>query len=229
VEQRTSVIETPPDAVTVFRRVHGLGALVQRWEFEQTIQGFDEMSIVEIHKGMAADLGRWIETEGLGAFLSEPERGLVTTPLGRWQTDLIEAVGWRVESLGIFAWAVSLIKTLPPYDRRFSHDDLLLHLRIGKPLQIPGTLRLRPAGELRVAYRTAQLWKWRAQQTRDTDPTPIKTEAARGWKEGLLPEPVDHDFPAFGRAYASLSHQQVDLLSAIAKHRTAALRWLCGR
>jgi hypothetical protein len=229
VEQPSSVIQASPDATTVYRRAHGLGALVQRWEFEQTIQGFDEMSIVEIHKGMAADLGRWIEAEGLGIFLSEPERGLLTMPLGRWQTDLVEAVGWRVEPLGIFAWAVSLIKALPPYDRRFSHDDLLMRLRIGKPLQIPGTLRLRPAAELQASYRTAQLWEWRAQQARTAGPAAVETEAAKGWKEGLLPEPVDRDFPAFGRAYASLSRQQGDLLAAIAEHRVTALRWLCGQ
>jgi hypothetical protein len=205
-----------------------LGALVQRCEFEQTIQGFDEMSIVEIHKGMAADLGRWVEAEGLHTFLSNAERGLLALPLGHWQTDLIEAVGWRVEPLGIFAWAVSLIKMLPPYDRRFSHDDLLMRLRIGKPLQMPHTLRLRSDQEMQAAYQTAQLWEWRAQQI-CSNMTPIEAKAAKGWKDGLLPKPVERDFPAFGRAYASLSRQQCELLTAISEQRAAAFRWLCGQ
>ena len=231
-------MQASPDAVTVFRRAHGLGALVQRWEFEQTIQGFDEMSIVEIHKGMAADLGRWIETEGLHTCLSDSERGLLTIPLGHWRQDLIDAVGWLVEPLGVFAWSVSLIKTLPPYDRRFTHDDLLMRLRIGKPLQMPGALRLRSAGELQAARQTAQLWEWRAQAAQRPcgadlidpmgGPTSVSAQAANGWKNGRLPEPIDRDFPAFGRAYASLSRQQTDLLAAIAEQRAAALRWLCG-
>lgn len=187
------------------------------------------MSIVEIHKGMAADLGRWVEAEGLHIFLSKAEHGLLAIPLGHWQTDLIEAVGWRVEPLGIFAWAVSLIKTLPPYDHRFSHEDLLIRLRIGKPLQVPHTLRLRSDGELQTAYQTAQLWAWRAQQTRSNGTTPIEAQAAKGWKEGLLPKPVERDFPAFGRAYASLSRQQSEVLTAISEQRVAALRWLCGQ
>lgn len=245
MEQSTSVLQAPPDALTVFRRAHSLGALVQRWEFEQTIQGFDEMSIVEIHKGMAADLGRWIEAEGLQTFLSESERALVVTPLGHWQSDLLEAVGWRLEPLGMFAWALSLIKTLPPYDCRFSQDDLLMRLKIGKPLQPTGTLRLRPAEELQAACRTAQLWEWRAQVAQRPcgadlanpadpmnpagTPTSLAVQAANGWKEGLLPEPIGQDFPAFGRAYASLPHQQIELLAAIADQRAAALRWLCGQ
>jgi len=238
-------MQASPDAATVFRRVHSLGALVQRWEFEQTIQGFDEMSIVEIHKGMAADLGRWVQSEGLDVFLSEPEQGLLTTPLGHWKPDLIELIGWQLEPLGIFAWAISLIKSLPPYDRRFSHDDLLMRLRIGKPLQVPATLRLRTAAELQTAHRIAQLWDWRAQlaqRPRGADlphpadpmnpagsPASIAEQAANAWKEGLLPEPIDQDFPAFGRAYASMSRQQVELLAAIAEQRAAALRWLCGQ
>jgi len=246
VEQSTSVLQAPPDALTVFRRAHSLGALVQRWEFEQTIQGFDEMSIVEIHKGMAADLGRWIKTEGLQTFLSEAELALVVTPLGHWQTDLLEAVGWRLEPLGIFAWALSLVKTLPPYDHRFSHDDLLMRLKIGKPLQPSGTLRLRSSEELQTACRAAQLWEWRvrlAQLPRGAEPaeppdpidhaaggsTSISVQAHNGWKAGLLPEPIDDDFPAFGRAYAALSRQQIELLAPIAEQRAAALRWLCGQ
>ncbi|MBI3620859.1 MAG: hypothetical protein HY208_01530 [Nitrospirae bacterium] len=241
-QSASSVLQAPPDALTVFRRAHSLGALVQRWEFEQTIQGFDEMSIVEIHKGMASDLGKWLEREGLHTFLSESERGLVVMPLGHWQTDLVEAVGWRLEPLGIFAWALSLIKTLPPYDRRFSQDDLLMRLKIGKPLQPPATLHLRSAGELQAAHRTARLWEWRAQAAQrpmgadqpdpmnpDGHPTSIAAQAAGAWKEGLLPEPIGEDFPAFGRAYASLSRQQIDLLAAIAEQRAAALGWLCGQ
>jgi len=238
-QSASSVLQAPPDALTVFRRAHSLGALVQRWEFEQTIQGFDEMSIVEIHKGMAADLGKWLETEGLQTFLSESERALVVTPLGHWQTDLVEAVGWRVEPLGIFSWALSLIKTLPPYDCRFSQDDLLMRLKVGKPLQPPAALQLRPVEQLQAACRTARLWEWRAQAAQRPmgadpidpagHPTSIAAQAAGAWKEGLLPEPIGEDFPAFGRAYAALSRQQVDLLAAIAEQRAAALSWLCGQ
>jgi hypothetical protein len=197
------------------------------------------MSIVEIHKGMASDLGKWLETEGLHTFLSESERALVVTPLGHWQADLVEAVGWRLEPLGIFAWALSLIKILPPYDRRFSQDDLLMRLKIGKPLQPPAALQLRSASELQAAYRTAKLWEWRAQAAQrpmgadpldlNGHPTSIAAQAAGACQEGLLPEPIGEDFPAFGRAYASLSCQQIELLAAIADQRAAALGWLCGQ
>jgi hypothetical protein len=225
----------------VFGRLHGLGALVQRLEFELTIQGFNEMSIVEIHRSMVAELGRWLEAEGLQPFLTEPERGLLTIPLGHWNPDLLEAVGWRVESLGVLAWALSLTKTMPPYDRRFGRDELLMRLQTGKPLQPHrDAARLRPADELRKAMKAAALWEWRAHTARLLDTTEerpdestlpafIESQARTGLAQGLLPEPIDGDFPAFGRPYRALSDEQAVLVATIAKERAEALRWLCGQ
>ncbi len=233
--------QPPPDVAMVFGRAHGLGALVQRLEFELTIQGFDEMSIVEIHKGMVADLGRWLSAEGLQTFLTEPEQGLLAIPLGHWNADLIDAVGWRAETLGILAWALSLIKTLPPYDRRFSRDELLMRLQTGKPLQPHRDgAQLRPADELRKAMKGAALWEWRAHTARmldTTEPRPdeidlpafIASQARSARDHGLIPEPIEGDFPAFGRPYRALANEQAALLATIAKERAEALRWLCGQ
>ncbi|HTP42401.1 MAG TPA: hypothetical protein VML36_08240 [Nitrospiria bacterium] len=197
------------------------------------------MSIVEIHKGMSAELGRWLETEGLLASLSEHERGIMTIPLGRWRHDLIEAVNWLSETVGVFAWAVSLLKSLPPYDSRFSHEELMVRLRIGKPLKIPETLRLRPTEELQAARQTALQWEHRSQAARHhrdaapNDPaggqSAVAQQAANVRKNGRLPEPIDLDFSAFGRPCASLSREQIDQLIAISEKRAAALSWLCGR
>ena len=160
----TTLVQASPNAHIVFCRAHGLGALVQRWEFEQTIQGFDELSLVEIHKGMVADLGRWIDAEGLKPYLTEAEQGLLAIPLGHWNSDLFEAVGWRLEPLGVLAWALSLIKALPPYDRRFSRDELLLRLHLGKRLKPHLEMAaLRPADELQRALQAVQRWERRAQ------------------------------------------------------------------
>jgi len=196
------------------------------------------MSIVEIHKGMVAELSRWLETEGLLTCLNENERGLLAIPLGRWQPDLIEAVGWLVEPLGVFAWAVSLIKTLPPYDRRFSSEDLLIRLRLGKPLRIPDLLRLRSMEELQAALHTAQQWESRSTMaSRPPGPgrpapevgPPAVGQAANGRTNGLQPGPAGRQIPASDRPRASLSPQQAELLRAISEQRAAALRWLCGR
>ncbi|MEW6325585.1 MAG: DUF4272 domain-containing protein [Nitrospirota bacterium] len=235
-----ALVQAPPAAQTVFCRAHGLGALIQRWEFEQTIQGFDELSIVEIHKGMVADLGRWIETEGLRPYLTESESALLAAPLGHWTEDLVESVGWRLEPLGVLAWALGLIKALPPYDRRCSHDELLMRLRLGKSLRPQReAARLLPMAQLQAASKAAQLWEWRA-QTEDILRRPeqlpgaadlvafIASQARAARQRALIPEPIDGDFPALGRSYRGLSDEQRLLLAAIAKARAETFRWLCG-
>lgn len=237
----TLLRETPPAAETVFCRAHGLAALIQRWEFEQTIQGFDELSIVEIHRGLLADLGRWIDTEGLRPYLTESELALLAAPLGHWTVELVDGVGWRMEPLGVLVWALGLNKSMPPYDRRCSHDELLMRLRLGKPLQPQReAAKLLPEAQLQSALQAAQLWEWRAhtaeilhnpaQIPATVDLEAFVTQQARtARQQGLIPEPIDGDFPALGRAYRTLSETQRVLLAAIAKERTETLRWLCGQ
>lgn len=239
-DHAATLIEALPDERAVLYRAHCLGALVQRWEFEQTIQGFDEMSIVEIHRGMAADLGKWIDAEGLAAHFAESEQPLLAEPLGRWSRDAADAVSWRIESLGVFIWALGLIKSLPPYDQRFSHDDLLLRLRIGKPLQpLLAKTQLRPSAELQLAQEAARVWQWRAQTTPSPGTTGqipahlnlpdfIAATAQTARQQGLIPEPIGGDFPALGRPYRELSPDQTALMTAIARERAAAFIWLCG-
>jgi hypothetical protein len=238
-DHATTLIEARPDGRAVLYRAHCLGALVQRWEFEQTIQGFDEMSIVEIHRGLSADLGKWIDAEGLATHFAESERPLLAEPLGRWSRDAADAVSWRIESLGIFVWALGLIKSLLPYDRRFSHDDLLLRLRIGKPLQpLLAKTQLRPIAELQLAQEAARLWQWRAQAHLPGTtgqmpahlnlPDVIAATARTARQQGLIPEPIGGDFPAFDHPYRELSPDQTALVVAIARERAAAFLWLCG-
>ena len=230
----------PPASEIVFYRAHGLGALIQRWEFEQTIHGFDELSIVEIHKGLQTDLSRWVETEKLRPYLTESEAALLAVPIGRWPTELVEDVGWRLESLGVMVWALGLIPTLPPYDRRCQHDDLLMHLRLGRPLRPQrADVRLRANAQLALALETAKLWEWRAQTAailKQPDKIPagvdmagfVADRAATARRQGLVGEPIDGDLPALGRAYRALTDAEVTTLTAIAKLRADTLRWLCG-
>jgi hypothetical protein len=242
MEQNVStLLEARPTAETAFCRAHALGALVQRWEFEQTIQGFDELSIVEIHKGLLADLGRWIDAEELRPYLTDSELALLATPLGHWTPELVEGVGWRMEPLGILVWSLGLIKILPPYDRRCAHDELLMRLRLGKSLEPQrDTIQFRPAEQLDAALEAAELWEWRAQTAAvlkspqlipaNVDlPAFIASRAASAHRQGLIPEVLENDFPALGLPYRTLPDSQLALLAAIAKERAEALRWLCGR
>ena len=236
----TTLLQAPPDVRTIVYRTHCLGALVQRWEFEQTIQGFDELSIVEIHRGMVADMGNWIDKEGMAPYLLNKERELLDQSIGHWSREAVDSVGWQTEALGIFTWALSLTKTLPAYDCRVSHDDLLMYLRIGKPLQpILAKVRLRPIEQLQQAGEAAALWRWRAQTSKILDnpgalpanvnlPEFIASTASTACEKGILSKIIDGDFAAFGRPYREASADQTTLLAAIADERARAFQWLLG-
>ena len=237
----TTPVYSPPDLRTVVCRTHCLGALVQRWEYEQTIQGFNELSIVEIHRKMVADLAAWLQSEELTSYLTREEEAILGVPLGHWRKEMIDRIGWKIETLGVLVWALSLSKKITPYDQRCHHDDLLIRLRIGKSiLPTIEKARLRSTEELARAQKAATLWQWRAQTAQVLStlnalsdqgalPGSITSTAEAAWHKGVLPEPLDGDFSAFGRPYREASSERVDLLSTIAHTRAKGLKWLMGQ
>lgn len=51
--------------------------------------------------------------------------------------------------------------------------------------------------------------------------------AERAESDGLFIS-IDGDFPAFGRAYSSISPEEWSIATSIAMERHKALNWLCG-
>ena len=45
------------------------------------------MSIVEIHRGMIADLAKWIDAEGLSTHLQDEERAFLEQSIGQWSRE----------------------------------------------------------------------------------------------------------------------------------------------
>jgi len=50
----------------------------------------------------------------------------------------------------------------------------------------------------------------------------------RAHAEGSLPEPIDGDFPAYGKAYRDLAEDEYAEATAIAVERLRAFNWLSG-
>jgi hypothetical protein len=143
----------------------------------------------------------------------------------------VVAAVWRGEGLGTLFWALRLTD-LPPYDRPFDHPWLV---RI--PFIQP---ELRDRVEIERAREAARLWHWRARMAAlegdpgFAPPPPwrsahelVASVARRGHEQGLLPAPVNDDFPALDFAYRWATPRERADLAAIADERHRALAWTC--
>ena len=144
---------------------------------------------------------------------------------------VIEAL-WRGEALGTLLWALGLVD-MPPYDEPFDPNALF-----GLS---PSDAQLLPEAEIEQAWEAARLWHWRARTTIVVDDLEVElperwqsfdqlvaATAMRAHSDGLLPEPVRGDFPAFGKVYRHLTAEEHAEALAIAFERHHALSWLCG-
>ncbi|MCU0511333.1 MAG: DUF4272 domain-containing protein [Anaerolineae bacterium] len=184
-------------------------------------------------------LNQWIREERLEPYLSRAERLLLSKSFPSWTERNLTVAAWRSESLGVILWALRAIDTLPAFDTPFQAPDVLTPLEIFTPtIDFVWQASLRPAARLQHLRDTADLWNWRARaaelERMGIKPPEglsfagiIRLTAEKGHENGLLPAPIDGDFPAFGRAYARMSHAQAVSVSHIAHQRCAALNWLC--
>jgi hypothetical protein len=229
----------PPDARAVASRLLCLAALQERLkieiDFERNASDTDPRRRLE-------RLLDWMEDEGLRDSLSAIERTLLDRPPGLWREQEAIDVSWRHEAMVAFAWALGVLRALPPYDRQFDEAADPFEL----PLLLParGFLEraaMLPAAELAKARDTAEVWMWRARTWslmnkpghRANLPDGMTFEqiialtAEKLGGDGVM-EPVDGDFPALGKAYSRLDEAEQSTLASIANERLHAFNWLCG-
>lgn len=182
----------------------------------------------------ATEAHRWLRRENLADSLSIGERTLVAKPLEDWSEQESSAVGWRDEAAGVLLWAISAVDELPGYDTRFDSIPSLVPL-LAPTADFRLAASLRPAEEIVRARDLAELWHWRSRTTqlrRDGDGSEsdagVRQSAASAHAAGAIPEPIDGDFPAFGKAYRDLDDEEQANATAIALERHRALNWLCG-
>lgn len=151
----------------------------------------------------------------------------------------------RIEHFQVMAWALGCLDILPAYDKLA--DTALLDVpALSEPAHLPFAV-LRPVGEIEHAGKIAELWYWRAQVHRavhDGTPIPPSEElekrgirtyadharwlAETGASTGILPPPIDGDFPAIGKPYRDLTEQEYGLVSSVAYQRHYSFTWLRG-
>lgn len=235
------------DARAVAYRALCLGALLQRAEFELALQNTHEIilfedirqQVVQKHHDFNKRLLDWLDNEKLAARLSDNERYLLQKPLGSWSEKALISVGWRFEALGVMLWALQRLESIPAYDEQFDPEIILEPLDICNPtIDFIWLANLRPDDELRQALDQAELWNWRSRVTElermGVRPPQgvsfreiIRVTAEGAYLNQHIPQPIQGDFPVYGKAYIDLSYDEYTLTSAIAYERYFSLNWVC--
>jgi hypothetical protein len=231
------------------RRLYCLTRIVMRGEFEMVMElAKSQLSteaadvLINEHAKLAQELNSWLKTVGLWDSLSTKENVLMSKPPGDWSEQERINASWRTEAASVIAWSLGLVDALPAYDESFTDGDLLEAVAgILKPVQ--GKIRLlelRPEKQIIKARDVAELWLWRARTTTlQRDPERykppdgmtfdqiIRMTSAWAQADGLF-QPIETDFPAFGKAFRNLDDQEWSQMQSTAEERLWGLNWICG-
>lgn len=210
-----------------------------RGKFE-AIAASGSPEMVTVHEEMATQLNIWLADEGLVPAQSTLEKPLVSRGLGSWSRQEKIDVAWRANSLGVILWALSQFKELPHWDAEFTPQETIKQLNLFAPTTaFLEKVSLRPDSEIGKARDLAEVWHWRSRIRRlqEDGMKPedgsdlmeiVRAATAAAHKNGDIPNPIDGDFPVFGKAYADLSQDEYYAATSIAVERHYALNWLCG-
>jgi hypothetical protein len=179
-----------------------------------------------------AQLLAWAETEGLTDLYGAAERELVERHPSTWTPQEVVNATWLQEAVGALLWALWERDELPGFDCEF--EDAAAGVPVlESTMQFVRRAVLRPADEIDRARDAAELWHWRARRTKrahgagELDDA-VRDVAMHAYEQGHLEEPIDGDFPAFGKPFRELTEDEVARASSIALERHFALNWLCG-
>ncbi len=183
---------------------------------------------------------------GLWEAMSENERKFAgTTCITMTDRQRMDA-SWRVECVQVLLWALGMIPEIPPYDQDCK-PGMLKQVPGGSVSAFAAGARLREAAAMGKARDLAEFWHWRS-RTRELiekgtefKATPemkaagmnslddiVRISAKAAFEKREIPQLIDGDFPAKGKAYRDLTDQEWSEVKSITMERHFALNWLCG-
>ncbi len=172
--------------------------------------------------------------------MEQKERSFIEMPSNEVTQQMLIDASWSVESIVCLIWALGYTSELLPYDQQA--DPELTNKLPTEPIQILiKKAALRPHALVTKQRDLAELWHWRS-RTRQLQESNYKftfpgdmtiqkvigMASAKAATDGVIPSPIGDDFPAFGKAYRDLTHQEYLQATSIAVERHRALNWLCG-
>ncbi len=229
-----------PKKAQVARRALCIGAIVLRGSHEARLKDNAAAHDSEGCREAIDRLEDWLTARALLVGLMPNEVNLMSKEAGAWSTEEITVSGCLAEMLGCLCWSLTLVRQMPPYDRRFDPANLLPYLHLTEDgFDLESASKMRTFDLLLREREVAEHWDWRAElrekMERGENPPAgftyeqiISFAARAGFHGGENGEPIDDDLPAFGKAYRDLSDEEFALVRFIANQRLRAFNWLCG-
>jgi tetratricopeptide (TPR) repeat protein len=224
-----------PSAERVARRAMVLSLVVYRASLEQFVGEAK-------YEALRRRLSEWVKRLDLAAELEKEERAILRAPLGQADEQMCLDASWRVEGLGVLAWALKRLE-LPLYDDQASARDATAS--VGFSEQLLDTLdtagaqefldqaRLRSQAEIDAYAVHATLVHWRLRQF-GLDGKRMKfvrylrshPSFKESWLGGL--QFVAGDLALRGQTLSEVPPEHVATFTSAAVERQEAAYWLQG-
>lgn len=198
----------------------------------------------QISSGLQKHVDQQIEklrAAGLWELLEDAEREFMQT--GPFETTMRQRIdaGWLAESIMCLFWALGRREEILPYDQEADPRSNWLH-KDEKTRDLFREAVFRPEAEIDRQRELAELWHWRCRtqtllatgKIPDTLPNGtkmaevIRLAADKAAEWNVLAQPIENDFPAFGKPFRDVSEEELSRLTSIAMERHKAFNWLCG-
>jgi len=229
------------DPVIAARRTFCLSAVFLRGEVEQGLLLPASHECHYAHLKKNAQLIDWLTRFDFWKDLSEVEKSKLMPEPGTWSHDDIIWASWQTESLGTLLWCLRKINVMPSMDSLFDSMALVRNIPLlGEPQDFMRSSVLRPPETISRLYKEIELWNWRvhvsvAKEMGLSPPTSwtwskiIRVTIELANREGILSEPVEDDFPCFGRPFRKLDKTHIQQVASASTERLRALAWITRR
>jgi hypothetical protein len=195
----------------------------------------------KVFKEESNQLTKSMKSLRLWQHMTQEERSFISSSVLKINPQHHRNAMWRLESVVAFMWAMKLVEEFPPFDTQFE-GELLQKLPYENIVEFFDAAVLHPEDVIEEKRSLAELWHWRS-RTRELiemngEPPEelgfssfdeiVQKVAKQAYEHGELPEIVNNDFSAKGKAYRDLSDEEWSDVKSITVERHYALNWLCG-
>jgi hypothetical protein len=229
-----------PSPQEVAVRALCVGAVTARAELEGSIHGGGTEDAMHRCGELKGRINEWARGQGIWRQASQQETRLLDRPLGEWSIKEITSQTNRIEALVALLWALNRAQ-LGRHDQPCEREAVLARVPVLKDAKdFVNFSALRAPSEIESARNAATFWHWRSRAQvllRNPQHAPhgqdlprtIRMAAQTAYTKGYCSQPLDGDFPAFGKPYRELTDSEYSAVSTVSAERHYALNWLCGK
>ena len=200
--------------------------------------------ILRNFKEASGQIQSFLKSSHLWKHMTDAEREFIEVDLLHMNIQVHKDTTWRVESAIVLMWALRMIDEFPAFDTQ-TNPEILKKIQDEYLLKFSGGEELFPADVLERQRSIAELWHWRS-RTRELiergDKIPpeiaklgltsydkiIEMSASEALKSGDIPQVIDNDFVACGKAFRDLTDEEWQGVRSVIMERHYAMNWLCG-